>query len=325
MNLAHLNVGFNDIGPTGIISILKACLFPINSSSMTVLNISGSIINVEVARLLGDLLGQNCTLRELYLDRTNIGAMGERYIAAAIASNKRCGMVKLTGFDLGEVLTTLGSPVTLATMSNTKALVFLADMWRAHSDNGQHIDSGRTSSTSSSTVCDEDALQSNRRSSAVQSEVHALSTDVKLLSMSHDLALLESRAFSRAVLPIDYSIKPPADMLSQSSHLTNGTSMTSNTEQKASADHLEKYVHALREITFLPFIAADLWSLHQYYFSPAPRNQDTSDGSTSESEGESVSEDRPSRHRRVGSDRPKKKQGNKRTMARIAGYPRLKV
>jgi hypothetical protein len=76
-------------------------------------------------------LAHNLTLRCLYLDHTSLGAIGEKSIAAGIATNKYSNLVTLTGFDLGRTLTYLGSPPQLASYSNEIALRYLAEMWRA--------------------------------------------------------------------------------------------------------------------------------------------------------------------------------------------------
>lgn len=334
MNLSHLNVGFNEIGAEGITAVLQACLMPIKSTSMSILNISGSVINNEVARLLGDLLSKNRTLTELYMDRTNIGPAGERSIATGIASNRSCALSSFTGFDLGEVLIALGSPACLGTMPNKKALQYLAEMWRAH-DSMQAQPETYTGSSNCSTSAEDDdqsVAKMSRQHPTNMSAAHSAEhmhhyelSNVSSLSISNDFHSSESG-------PEGSSQRAHPMFVAGPSH--NSIPMFDagpSTDASGQASHLQKYMDALQEIAYLPFIPADLWSLHQYYFSPRASTSTseqksssaTIDGSTSESEEESPAKSH-SRRTKL-SERPKKRQSNVRTMARIAGYPRLKI
>ena len=322
MNLTHLNVAFNDIGPEGVTSLLHACLMPINSSSMSILNISGSTLNTDVARLLADLIARNKTLAELYLDRANIGSAGERYIATGIATNRHCGLVSFTGFDLGEVLTTLGSPPAMASMPNKKVLQHLQEMWRAQESKEHEMkESGKLSSSCSTSAEDDDSVfkREDMLLSNTQRTRHK-----RPLQISPDRMQMFGYApvglFNHGGNEVFASHQEPGHRsVNTSSYSPHAAVML---DQVPPA--FNKYQHALQEIGYLPFVPADLWSLHQYYFSPSPGDDEAdADGSTSESDTESQSS--PSARRGGTSERPKKRQSNKRTMARIAGYPRLKV
>ena len=320
MNLSHLNVGFNDIGANGIAALLQACLLPVNSTAMTILNISGSVINADVAKLLADLLVKNRTLNELYLDRTNIGSAGERLIAAGIASNRRCALTSFTGFDLGEVLVTLGSPPALATMANKHALRHLADMWRAL-EHGEVIVAPNYDCPTAPTT----ATTSTNCSSSVEGEEDPLRPGKIVLRkpvLESAATPVSLRKLSEDILESD---KPPTSV--QAPLLSSGTS-PSSPSPPANMSDIHKYSAALQRIAFLPFLNADLWSLHQYYFSPVAAlggspKLDASGCLSSDSEDDPIP--CADSRRRSWAEQPKKKQGNRLTMARIAGYPRLKV
>ena len=51
-----------------------------------------SPISGDVSRLIAHMLVHNTTVHKLYLDHTNIGPVGEKNIAAGIASSKCCGL-----------------------------------------------------------------------------------------------------------------------------------------------------------------------------------------------------------------------------------------
>jgi Ran GTPase-activating protein (RanGAP) involved in mRNA processing and transport len=109
MALAELNIGFNDVGADGLTRVVT---FLVDrgkgSGSLETLTLSGNTVGGDVSRLIAHMLVHNTTLRHLYLDHTAIGPVGEKNIAAGIASSKCSGLRVLTGFDLGRALTTLG-------------------------------------------------------------------------------------------------------------------------------------------------------------------------------------------------------------------------
>lgn len=129
MQVVELNIGFNGIEAEGLIDIINSIY---SNPTIEILTLSGNNITNTVSRVIANMLLHNYKLRQLYLDHTNIGPIGEKYIAAGIATNKRSGMRILTGFQLGKVLTYLNSPPHLSNLSNEAALTYLAVMWEAH-------------------------------------------------------------------------------------------------------------------------------------------------------------------------------------------------
>lgn len=128
MSLHVLNVGFNEIGSEGLSAVLAYLSTP--QSTLVSLTLSGNSIDNVVAKELANMLIGNLQLQELYIDRTNLTNIGERFIATGIASNKMCPIRILTGFELGNVLTQLGSPAAVAQMNNEQALKYLCQVWK---------------------------------------------------------------------------------------------------------------------------------------------------------------------------------------------------
>jgi Ran GTPase-activating protein (RanGAP) involved in mRNA processing and transport len=98
MRLVELNLGFNEIccdGITDVISSLET------NSFLRILSLSGNQINNQASKVLSNYLLNNNTLTSLFLDRTSIGSVGEKYISAGIATNKTCGLRHITGIELG--------------------------------------------------------------------------------------------------------------------------------------------------------------------------------------------------------------------------------
>jgi hypothetical protein len=127
MRLSELNIGFNEISVEGLLSIIGSIT---NSKSLTSIVLSGNTIDDTVAKALANMFMINNTLHAVYVDRTNLTSVGERFIATGIASNRHCALKTLTGFELGKVLHLLGSPSIVCDMSNELALKYLSQMWK---------------------------------------------------------------------------------------------------------------------------------------------------------------------------------------------------
>ena len=101
LNLVELNIGFNGIEPEGLIEIINAIY---TNPTIETLTLSGNNITNTVSKVIANMLLHNYNLRQLFLDHTNIGPVGEKYISAGIATNRRSGVRIFTGFQLGKVL-----------------------------------------------------------------------------------------------------------------------------------------------------------------------------------------------------------------------------
>ncbi len=149
MQLTELNVGFNEIGPSGLISIVQCVQI---SPSIKKLTLSGNMVDNDVAKVLATMLLKNCVVFALYMDNCSISTMGERFIGTGIASNKKSSLRVLTGFELAKVLVLLGSPPQIGELSNEAALRYLSQMW-LHVEKTAPVSSTPGLSTISSVNC----------------------------------------------------------------------------------------------------------------------------------------------------------------------------
>ena len=149
MRLEELDVGFNLIEADGLAALLQSLL---PNQTLKTLSLSGNLMTVEVSLVMANILKNDSVLSHVHLDHVSIGPVGERNIAVGIATNVSSRLINLTGFHLGQVLTQLGSPPNLASMSNEKSLRYLHKMWSMHQDNSTM----RASVASSSNAADAD-------------------------------------------------------------------------------------------------------------------------------------------------------------------------
>lgn len=126
LRLRELNIGFNEITGDGIRVLVQQLH---QATSLEVLVISGNTISNEACQDLGNALSTNTTLLNLYMDNMSITSLGEKYVSAGIASNRRCALKSLTGFALKDAMQRVGAPETVANMSNDEVLACLREMW----------------------------------------------------------------------------------------------------------------------------------------------------------------------------------------------------
>jgi Ran GTPase-activating protein (RanGAP) involved in mRNA processing and transport len=129
-SMETLNVGFNQIKPTGIKILLKSVVD--SGSALRSLSISGNPIDTSAAKAISYALAYNRTLVSLSLVHCNIAHEGQRHISAGIVSNSRIALRDLSGFDIGAVIVTLGFPAPMEHWSNGQILEFLRAMWDSH-------------------------------------------------------------------------------------------------------------------------------------------------------------------------------------------------
>lgn len=131
LQLSELNIGFNEIEADGLKAIVRNL---VHNSYLHSLALSGNAIDGEVSRLIAFMLVHNSALEKLYLDRTNMDSRSEKNIAAGLASSKASALRTLTGFSLGPVLSSLGSPSVLESLSNDRVLRYLSQMWASQKE-----------------------------------------------------------------------------------------------------------------------------------------------------------------------------------------------
>ena len=88
----------------------------------------------------------------------------------------------------------------------------------------------------------------------------------------------------------------------------------------------------MTEVANLSFDPSNLWTLHQYYFSPSTQTATTNDSYNNNNNNETMEiEIKKHKHSNCDDDdsdnisRPSKRPSNRLTMTRIAAYPRIKV
>jgi len=303
-SLETLNVGFNRINSPGIKLLMKAVL---ESSSLRSLSVSGNAVDTSAAKSIAYALAYNASLTSLSVVHCKIGTEGLRHIAAGLVSNSRVSLRELAGFDIGPVVVTLGFPSALEFWSNSQILNFLHNMWYHHrktsSPNGFSNGDEALSEEEKMTdplnfLGDNVAMRSAPLEATIVIDVAkkafaALEFDGLDLYSGHDENLNElsygSPIVSDGILVEAYSQphlheaaatkttkavrkSTTGTPIRVGSFVASPESHTQTLPDPLRKTRIVEWLHAntkhLNEIAEKPFNSAELWKLHQHYFTP---------------------------------------------------------
>lgn len=298
--LEVLNLGFNLIKAPGIQILMKAVVD--TNSTLRSLSISGNNIDTSAAKAISYSLAYNRTLQSLSLVHCNIGHEGQRHISAGIVSNSRSALREVSGYDLGPVIVTLGFPGALETWSNDKILCFLQKMWNHHRGNRlSSTDKGFIEADPYSPEEEEkltDPLNFLGGSLAVRSAPEDATIVVEVANKAyeelgeHELeGCMRKRGGSdrhKQDSSQSHEDEMPVPSAQSSIHSNRGTSMLPANKiasfvaspeppkqtlpdparKTRIAEWLSANMKEITKLSQLPFSSAELWRLHQHYFSP---------------------------------------------------------
>lgn len=125
--LDTLDVGFNRIETSGIKLLTKTLR---EHGVVKKLSISGNAIDtVPAAKAISFYLACSPLVESIALDRCFSSIDMKRHIAAGVVSNPGTALKYFSGFDLAQIVTTLGFPRDMNPWSNRQVLDFIHIMW----------------------------------------------------------------------------------------------------------------------------------------------------------------------------------------------------
>jgi Ran GTPase-activating protein (RanGAP) involved in mRNA processing and transport len=128
--LETLNVGFNRIKSPGMKLLMKAVS---ESPTLKSLSVSGNPVDTTSAKFIAYALAYNFSLVSVSLDHCSINTEGQRHIVAGIVSNSQINLREVRGFSIGPVIVTLGFPVAMEHWNNEHVMNFIHLMWERSS------------------------------------------------------------------------------------------------------------------------------------------------------------------------------------------------
>ncbi|CAB9502975.1 Ribonuclease inhibitor [Seminavis robusta] len=310
VSLEKLDISFNSVTTVGVRALMKSLS---EDTNMRSLGICGIPIDLNAAKAVSFALAYNTGLEIVYMDNCQVGYSAQRHITAGIVSNQKAPLQQLTGFPMGPITATLGMPQVPEDWNNEKVLGFVRLMWRnwgkkrGPADQGEAEEAKGPAPPAAVAAAAKIALASlgSDPSAELYVEPRKIETynDVENSDVSplvpSNAALIE-RTFSGRCLVASVSDTEGGDQngfleaWSESSafgrpanvsYAVTGASYhdapLDNPEQRnRNLRWLRTHFRPLIDVGKLPFNNADMWQLHQYYFSPPYYGDDDNDSKT---------------------------------------------
>eukprot|EP00536_Pseudo-nitzschia_multiseries_P007644 jgi/Psemu1/196088/e_gw1.181.26.1 len=319
IRLELLDVSFNRISTIGIKAIMKSLS---ENDSLKRLALSGIPMDQNASKAVSYALAYNQSLQRFNIDSCSVGYSGQRHIVAGIVSNRYTKLQRLTGFPLAPVIMTLGLPQLPEEWGNDRVLSFVRFMWThwkltktveptKEIDKAKDISRGPAppSMVAASAKRAFGSLSKSEESRiAFQNELQnqiddnpIISPDTSILVRSLSGNNLQVPSWEAQVKEIREIAETDADpesleecwssemeSLDQSSYTGSSSMSFQNVaaleyeRRNMNLTWLRSHLQTLTEIVNLAFNDADLWQLHQYYFSPAYNGEENTDLDTAD-------------------------------------------
>lgn len=305
ISLDTLDVGFNKISTLGIKALMKTLS---ETSSLKSLSLCGIPLDPNACKAVKYALAYNSSLHSIFLDSCQIGYAAQRHVVAGIVSNRKAKLRFLSGFEVGAITVTLGMPQVLENWTNDQALRFICIMWEHARSQVPHTLSspqlqGKPKSAPAAREMQpapEDlgpappatVVQVARKALAIigdtsggtlQTEPHEREISESSPFVPANATLLERSQSGTVRVPpivttsdtlnpsevVELWTEPGSEKKSGQPHLgaISGT-VADPVRRQRNLQWLRSHYRSLNEVAKLPFNNADLWQLHQYFFSP---------------------------------------------------------
>lgn len=310
IRLEVLDVSFNKISTIGVKAIMKSLS---ENDSLKRLALCGVTMDQNASKAISYALAYNQSLQRFNIDSCSIGYSGQRHIVAGIVSNRYTNLQCLTGFPLAPITMTLGLPQLPEEWGNDRVLSFVRFMWThwkstktveptKQIDEAKDLSRGpappsmvaasakRAFGSLSKSEESRIAFQNELQNQVDDNPIIAPDTTILVRSLSgKNLQVPSSDEPIKEVPPtaeagqIQDSWSSEMESFDQSSY--TGSSVSSRNigaldyerRRNRNLAWLRSHLQTLNDIGDLAYDDADLWQLHQYFFSPAYNADDNVD------------------------------------------------
>jgi hypothetical protein len=288
--LESLDLSFNRVTTVGLKPLMKNIS---ENNTLLSLGLSGIPIDQNAAKAVSYALAYNTSLQALHFDNCSTGYATQRHIVAGAVSNRKLSLRVLTGFPIGPVAMTLGMPWLPEEWSNAQVLGFFRLMWqqwllkaRQGNDSMDGDDEVRGPAPPAAVAAAAKIAFSGlgqEKKELFQTEVHEKPVAERAPVEPAGAALLERTNSGTMRVPMftidsETRITDFVDGESKVAAATNSSPSPNlptvrgpleNPERRnRNLQWLRLHFRALSDVGRLPFHSADLWQLHQYFFSP---------------------------------------------------------
>jgi len=286
-NLETIDVGFNKIKSQGIKVLMSAIT---SARNIKTLSISGNTIDANAAKAVAYALAFNRSLVSISLLHCTLHPEIHRQIAAGIVSNSKLALRDLSGFPVGPAVVSLGFPYPVSHWTNDQVLNFVHSMWERYADDTLstaeeekvvdplHFLPSRNGDSLAARQAPLDPMvvvevAKKAFNSLVENGVDVFSrrpghpNEPSIVSpISHGVIVVEDKngALAHPLISgerVKSFVAPPEPTKVDSMH-------PDPARKKRIVEWLCKNIQHLKKIAQLPFSSAELWRLHQHYFTP---------------------------------------------------------
>jgi len=319
IRLELLDVSFNRISTIGVKAIMKSLS---ENDSLKRLALCGVPMDQNASKAVSYALAYNQSLQRFNIDSCSVGYSGQRHIVAGIVSNRYTKLHRLTGFPLAPIIMTLGLPQLPEEWGNDRVLSFVRFMWThwkltktvelsKEIDEAKDISRGPAppsmvaasakrafgslSKSEESRIAFQNELQNQIDDNPILSPdtavlVRSLSgNNLQVPLWEEEMKEIRENAENEAeVESLEEYWSSEMESLGQSSYTGSSTLSFQNVaaieyeRRNRNLMWLRSHLQTLTEIGNLTFDDADLWQLHQYYFSPAYNGDDNAESDMGE-------------------------------------------
>jgi len=292
VSLEKLDLSYNSISTVGIKALMKTLS---ENNSLKSLSLNGIPMDQNSSKAVSYALAYNASLEAFSIYSCCIGYTGQRHIAAGVVSNRNVNLRRLNGFTLGPITSTLGLPQLPEDWGNERVLGFVRFMWAHWS--AQNPSSGPQGETrgpapptavaaagkkafASLSESDEARMQCQQQQSLHIGESPIIDPDTAILVRSisgrnlqipdwgdgedFDKSDLDTESWSSETDSLDRSSFGGSSLGSQNNLLSG----VNKERRNRNLQWLRGHSQALHDVGNIAFSQADLWFLHQHFFSP---------------------------------------------------------
>ena len=286
-DLETIDVGFNKIKSHGIKVLMTAIA---RAQNIETLSISGNAIDTNGAKAVAYALALNRSLVSISLLHCTDQPDIHRQIVAGIVSNSKLALRDLSGFAVGPAVVSLGFPSPMYHWTNDQVLNFVHSMWDQYGDetlasavdknvDPLHFLPSQNGTSHPAPVAPLDPMLVVEVAKKAFNSLVENGVDVFTRRPGHPNEASIASPISQSIIVVedsDGTVSQQPLMTSERVEsfvappqpTTPRSSQPDPARKKRIVEWLCHNIQHLKKIAQMPFSSAELWRLHQHYFTP---------------------------------------------------------
>eukprot|EP00751_Fragilariopsis_kerguelensis_P013414 CAMPEP_0170767472 /NCGR_PEP_ID=MMETSP0733-20121128/5773_1 /TAXON_ID=186038 /ORGANISM="Fragilariopsis kerguelensis, Strain L26-C5" /LENGTH=412 /DNA_ID=CAMNT_0011108625 /DNA_START=324 /DNA_END=1564 /DNA_ORIENTATION=- len=271
------------------------------NDSLQRLALCGIPMDQNASKAVSYALAYNQSLQRLNIDSCSVGYSGQRHIVAGIVSNQYTRLQVLTGFPLAPIIMTLGLPQLPEEWGNDRVLSFVIYVVTLEItktvEPSKEIDKAKNLSRGPAPPSMVAASAKRAFGSLSKSEESRIAFQNELQNQIDDNPIIAPNTSILVRSQSGNNLQVPIWGEEQFNKLKEvAVEAETDLYSKKNLIWLRSHLQTLTEVGNLAFDDADLWQLHQYFFSSVYNVDDNSDIELSENNEDLVEEGKKGKH-----------------------------